>query len=108
MGGVLKRVSRILRGRWLGAAGSLPHGPGSEGARPFDRGTRFDTEERRRALAVLELGPDAGATEVRAAYRALCRRYHPDYFAGDEERARDANELLAEINRAYEELTEAR
>ncbi len=43
---------------------------------------------------------------MRAAYRRLCHRYHPDRFSGDAARERLAHELLLEINRAYELLRE--
>ena len=55
----------------------------------------------------MELDDDASADEIRTSYRKLCRRYHPDYFSHDEGKAQAANELLAEINRAYEVLSEA-
>lgn len=55
----------------------------------------------RECLAVLELPSGPTAAEVTQAYRRLCKRYHPDRFAGDPERTRLANELLAEINAAY-------
>ncbi len=53
-----------------------------------------------RCLAILELRADCSAAELAAAYRRLCKRYHPDRRAADE--AALANELLAEINAAYE------
>lgn len=55
-----------------------------------------------RCLAVLELRPGCSAAELATAYRRLCKRYHPDRRPVEE--AALANELLAEINAAYEYL----
>lgn len=52
------------------------------------------------AYAVLNLPPTATKAEVRAAYRALARRWHPDRFMEGPERDW-ANEKMAEINAAY-------
>lgn len=63
-------------------------------------------DERTRALSILELDRGATRRQIRGAYRRLCRRYHPDRFANDTAKSRTATELLIEINRAYEILTE--
>jgi molecular chaperone DnaJ len=47
---------------------------------------------------VLGVAPDAGADEIRRAYRALARRYHPD-ISGDERGA-----AYLEVSRAYQVL----
>lgn len=52
------------------------------------------------AYAVLNLPPTATKAEVRAAYRALARRWHPDRFMEGPERDW-ANEKMAQINAAY-------
>ena len=52
------------------------------------------------AYEVLNLPPSATKAEVRAAYRALARRWHPDRFLEGPERDW-ANEKMAEINAAY-------
>jgi hypothetical protein len=88
MSDLLKRTRRILRGKLAALA---PQPPG----------------ERAKALAVLELAPDATASEVRSAYRRLCRKYHPDRFANDDAKANTAHELFVEIHRAYKLLTES-
>jgi len=49
---------------------------------------------------ILNIPPTAGRTEIRAAYRALARRWHPDRFMEGPERDW-ANEKMAEINSAY-------
>ena len=47
---------------------------------------------------VLGVSPDAGADEIRRAYRQLARRYHPD-ISGD-----DRGAVYLEVSRAYEVL----
>lgn len=122
MGASLRtRLRRILRGkidRLAGAgwppeespAHAAPAGAGEtidstdEAPRAPRAEARATTAQEEVALAILELPPDASAAEVRAAYKHLCKRYHPDRFAGDAERTRVANELLTRINAAYELL----
>lgn len=58
----------------------------------------------RRYYANLELPIGASAAEVKAAYRRLMRRYHPDRHATDPARAKVANELAQELRKAYEGL----
>jgi len=49
---------------------------------------------------LLGISPTATKEQVRAAYRALARRWHPDRFMEGPERDW-ANEKMAEINAAY-------
>ena len=49
---------------------------------------------------VLGVSPDAGADEIKRAYRQLARRYHPD-ISGDERGA-----AFLEVSRAYEVLSD--
>jgi curved DNA-binding protein CbpA len=55
--------------------------------------------------AVLGVGRNAGDAEIRAAYRELVARYHPDKHAGNPLEGLAA-EKMAEINRAYEILSD--
>lgn len=52
------------------------------------------------AYKILNIAPTATRTEIRNAYRALARRWHPDRFMEGPERDW-ANEKMAEINAAY-------
>jgi curved DNA-binding protein CbpA len=49
---------------------------------------------------VLGVAPDAGADEIKRAYRQLARRYHPD-ISGD-----DRGTAFLELSRAYEVLAD--
>jgi curved DNA-binding protein CbpA len=55
--------------------------------------------------AVLGIDRSASAAEIRAAYRALVARYHPDLHHGNPLEAL-AGERMAEINQAYELLSD--
>lgn len=49
---------------------------------------------------VLGLRPGADLTEIKASYRSLARRYHPDANAGNEQ----AQERFIQVNQAYKLL----
>ncbi|MCH5286955.1 MAG: DnaJ domain-containing protein [Christensenellaceae bacterium] len=51
---------------------------------------------------VLGLGPTASAEEVRAAYRSLVKKCHPDMFPDAEARQKAQKKMIA-LNLAYEE-----
>lgn len=57
---------------------------------------------------ILGVKRDATDEELKKAYHALVRRYHPDRFAGDEVREELASRKMREINAAYEAITAAR
>ncbi len=125
------RLRRILKARWRRLAGGPaepgrwdggreepppraegtgprqagPRQAGPRQAGPRQAGARGATSRRREWLAILELPPGASGEEIRAAYRELCKRYHPDRFATRPQKAKTADELMREINRAYRELT---
>lgn len=54
--------------------------------------------------AVLGVNPGASITEIKRAYRGLCRRYHPD-LAADENRI-DSDKFIA-VNESYKALLTA-
>ncbi|MBQ8174634.1 MAG: J domain-containing protein [Clostridia bacterium] len=57
---------------------------------------------------VLGVSRDASEEEIKAAYRKLARRYHPDRYANDPEGARAAEEKMKEINEAYDAVNRMR
>lgn len=52
------------------------------------------------AYELLNVSPGASRDEIRAAYRAMARRWHPDRFMAGPERDW-ANDRMADINAAY-------
>tara|TARA_Y100000588_G_scaffold95137_1_gene103201 strand:+ start:377 stop:727 length:351 start_codon:yes stop_codon:yes gene_type:complete len=54
--------------------------------------------------ANLELPYGAGREEVRVAWKRLMKRYHPDLHAADPDKRRIADQLAAELTRAYQQL----
>ena len=53
---------------------------------------------------ILQVTPMAGETQIKRAYRALAKQYHPDRVPP--ERQAWAREQMARINRAYETLSD--
>ena len=56
---------------------------------------------------VLGVAPDASDDEIKKAYRALARKYHPDKYR-DSDLADLASEKMNEVNAAYEEIQNLR
>ncbi|HEX5828530.1 MAG TPA: DnaJ domain-containing protein [Candidatus Limnocylindrales bacterium] len=56
---------------------------------------------------VLGIEPGAAPDDIKAAWRSLARRHHPDLTGDDPETARRATRRMAEINAAYAALTRA-
>lgn len=56
---------------------------------------------------VLGVAPDASDDEIKKAYRALARKYHPDKYR-DSDLADLASEKMKEVNAAYEEIQNMR
>lgn len=75
-----------------------------EAEEAFAPGMPTETSEVRRFYANLELPLGASVDEVKAAYRRLMRRYHPDKHSKDPEQARAATVLAQELRQAYEGL----
>ncbi|MBP3437212.1 MAG: J domain-containing protein [Clostridia bacterium] len=57
---------------------------------------------------VLGISADATDTEVKNAYRALARKYHPDNYTADNPLADLATEKMKEINEAYDQIMKER
>ncbi|MFQ5707507.1 MAG: DnaJ family molecular chaperone [bacterium] len=57
-----------------------------------------------RYYANLEVPCGSDLATVRAAWKRLVRKYHPDLHSNDAEKRRVANELTQGLNHAYEEL----
>jgi hypothetical protein len=60
------------------------------------------SDPRARAFAQLGLSPGASPAQVRAQYKALVRRWHPDRFLSDPRGQAEAADRMREINAAYE------
>ena len=68
---------------------------GTQSASEWDRkGRRLGQTERK--LAVLELGPDVTWQQIKARYKQLVKKHHPDLHGGD----KVAEERLKLINEA--------
>lgn len=102
----LKRDVTWQRPSWpLGLGGKIydPLGLlGGEGPRREAKSERVWTRESE-ALAVLELPAQATFDEVKARYKSLVKRLHPDANGGD----KSAEERLKIVNQAYSTLKAA-
>ncbi|MBR5515638.1 MAG: DnaJ domain-containing protein [Clostridia bacterium] len=56
---------------------------------------------------VLGVSPSATEDEIKKAYRSLARKYHPDNFANDDIKRKEAEEKMKEINEAYDIIQNA-
>lgn len=61
-----------------------------------------------RDYANLELQPQAGFDEVKASYKRLLKKYHPDRFGDDAEKQALATELSARLNDSYQRILDSR
>ncbi|MEM7674920.1 MAG: J domain-containing protein [Myxococcota bacterium] len=106
----LRSAARRLRG----ATGSFrsrpatsddlpPASPGHASSAETTAASSFPAKIQR-YYANLELPVGAAADEVKAAYRRLMRRYHPDRHANDPKRAQVATQVAQELRTAYDGL----
>ena len=108
LGGKRTRSSRADR-RPPGWAAQDPFGLFGEGAAPGNGHARPSGEGRkilnaqRRALDTLGLEPDAKRADIKAKFKVLVKRHHPDANGGD----RGSEDRLREIIAAYNYLKSA-
>jgi COMPASS component SWD3 len=57
-----------------------------------------------RCFEILGLQPGASKQQIKAAYRRLAKRWHPDQFGQDHPQRQQAEETLKRINDAYQTL----
>ncbi|CAH1759429.1 9874_t:CDS:2 [Entrophospora sp. SA101] len=55
---------------------------------------------------ILEVKKDASEEEIKAAYKRMSRKYHPDKATKNGLTTEEATEKFQELHTAYEELTE--
>jgi DnaJ domain len=66
-----------------------------------------DIVESKRAYHVLGLPYAASAIEIKRAYRALLRRWHPDLYVSGTQNHDDATRVAKKINEAYSRIRHA-
>lgn len=54
---------------------------------------------------ILEISEDASQEVIKAVYKALAKKYHPDCYTGD---TKHTEKTMAQINEAYEVLSDER
>jgi DnaJ-domain-containing protein 1 len=92
-------------------AGARPSGSSSSSSSSTSSGRpnipRGGNPEIAQYYARLELSYGADFTLVKAAYRRLMRKYHPDLHGGSPEKHKAATEVSQQLTQAYNELERA-
>jgi hypothetical protein len=99
MGGWRAREEHLRRGAWAAREGFGPKRSakgGRAGAKGPGRRPHPMSEEQA-ALDLMDLDPGADLATVKARYKTLVKRHHPDANGG----SREAEEKLKSINHAY-------
>jgi DnaJ-domain-containing protein 1 len=103
--------ARASSGRTGGAraTGSRPTSgaTGSAGSSRASGVRGVDARKLAQYYAQLEVPFGADLAEVKAAYRRLMRKYHPDRYPNDPQKAAMATELTQKLAQAYRELEAA-
>ena len=105
-GDLLRRLFHLTRAR-VGSPSPPPPTGGDPGpARPTPA-ARAPDDELAGYYANLEIPRGSDLETVRAAWKGMMRKYHPDLHGADPEKRRLAGELTANLTRAYQELAAA-
>lgn len=59
------------------------------------------TQKEKEYFANLEVSYGADFEEIKASYKRLLKKYHPDKFYGDEKKLQTAQEVVKKLNIAY-------
>lgn len=94
-----RRLGARAAGTWFDPYGMLGEGPGLPGDHTGEPARRISALQRE-ALEVLGLDDAATLNDVKARYKELVKRYHPDANGGD----RSSEERLKRVIRAYRAL----
>ena len=100
---ILKRVQKLARAKLHAFRQPSEPETFSEAFEEVEESIQADPKATE-AYRVLELDAGASPEEITAAYRKLCRKYHPDHYGNEPQKIKDATELLQEINKAYDYL----
>lgn len=93
-------------GRPAGSAGASSSARGSTGGRSQGSPFRPQSDKIAEYYKVLDLPYGADFPQVKASYRKLMRKYHPDRHVGNPKKLKAATELSMRVTQAYNALEE--
>ena len=101
-----EELDEYMRTGSSGARGHSTSGgsAGAGGAHGGATSPRRVDESLRKDYANLEVPFGASAEEVRASYKRLMLKYHPDKYPGDSEKQKLALEIAKKINQSFERI----